>query len=512
MHEVLAQFLNYLRAIWRRRWYIIVTAWIIAIGGWIAVYMMPNRYEASARVYVDTQSLLKPLLAGLTVQPNADQQVLMMTRTLISRPNLEKVARMTDLDLRAKTPEQMDSLISHLSKSIELLGAGRENLYTISYEDRDPAVAKKVVQALLTLFVESNLGNTRQDIASSQKFIDDQLKAYEDKLSAAENALKDFKQRHLGMMPGQDGDYFSQLSQARDQLSQAQLELREAQTRRDSLKAQLTGNEPTLLTDDTVSAGAPSEIDTRIQNLQQKLDNLRLNYTEQYPDIIAIKRIIAQLEEQKKQDAKLKKPAAMAGLGQNPYYQQLSMSLAQAEADVASLGARAAEYQARYNQLKASADRIPVVEEEYTQLMRNYDVYKKNYDTLLARRESAILSGDVETKTNAVDFRVIDPPRVPLTPSSPNRPLLSSLVLLGAIAAGIALAFLVSQIRPTIDDRRTLREFTGLPLLGSITLLESPEDKKRKRKSLMAYVLSFLALLGAYGAIVAWQIFLLRAA
>ena len=103
MHELLTQLTGYAVSTWRYRWHALIAAWIISVIGWAAVHNIPDRYEATSRVYVDTQSLLKPLLAGLAVQPNTNQQVEVMARTLISRPNLEKVARMTDLDLNAKT-------------------------------------------------------------------------------------------------------------------------------------------------------------------------------------------------------------------------------------------------------------------------------------------------------------------------------------------------------------------------------------------------------------------------
>jgi polysaccharide chain length determinant protein (PEP-CTERM system associated) len=516
MHEAFAQLMSYARAIWRRRWYIVIVAWIVSVAGWVAVYTMPDSYQASARVYVDTQSLLQPLLAGLTVTPNADQQVSMMTRTLINRPNLEKIARMTDLDLKAKSPAQMEELINSLASQIKMESAGRDNLYTISYQHRNPDIAKRVVQSLLTIFVESSLGSTRKDIASSQKFIEEQLKSYEAKLVASENALRDFKRAHVGNMPGEGGDFYAQLSTAATAQKQAALELSEAVNRRDQLKRQLAEEEPEIASGAASAAPAvPAnpELDERIKSLQKQMDSLRLQYTEQHPDIISTKRIIAQLEEQRKQEAALKKPAtAAAAKAQNPVHQQLTISLAEAEANVASLRARVGEYSSRYGQLKAAADKTPQVEADYTQLMRDYDVYKSNYQALLARRESASLSSDVESRADTVDFRVIDPPRVPLTPSGPNRPLLLSLVLLGGIGGGIVLAFLMSQLRRTVDDRQSLRELTGLPLLGAVSLAETMEAKRKKKKGLLAYALSFLSLLGAYGVLMALQLLMARTA
>ena len=110
MHELAEQLLSYLKAAWRYRWYGAGLAWTVAIAGWVIVAQLPNRYEASARVYVDTQSVLRPLLAGLAVQPNVSQIVTMMSRTLISRPNVEKVVRMADLGITVKTPEDREQL------------------------------------------------------------------------------------------------------------------------------------------------------------------------------------------------------------------------------------------------------------------------------------------------------------------------------------------------------------------------------------------------------------------
>ena len=146
MHELADQILSHLKAIWRYRWYAVVSAWIIAIGGWTAVYLIPDRYEAYARVYVDTQSVLRPLLSGLAVQPNLDQLVPMMSRTLISRPNVEKVIRMSDMDIGLKTSEDREQLITRLTRELAVKSTGRENLYTITYSDQNPERAKRVVQ------------------------------------------------------------------------------------------------------------------------------------------------------------------------------------------------------------------------------------------------------------------------------------------------------------------------------------------------------------------------------
>lgn len=500
MHELIDQLLSHARGIWLRRWYAIIVAWLIAVAGWIFVSTLPQRYEASARVYIDTQSILKPLMSGLAVNTPIEQQVQVMTRTLLSRPNMEKVSRMTDMDLKTKSPQDTEKLVTGLMASVSLEAAarGQENLYRITYQNSNPELAKKVVQSLLTILVEGSLGSKRKDTDSAKRFIEEQIKSYEQKLNASENALKEFKQKNLGLMPGQGGDYFAKLGEAQKNVNEATLALREAETRRDQLKRQLAGEDPEAGAENAAAAADNPELDSRIQALEKNLDQMRLGYTEQHPDIVSTKRVIAQLKEQKKQEAKVKKPASANVTSQNPYYQQLSLSLAEAEAQAASLKARVNEYSSRFSQLRQQANMVPQVETDLLQLNRDYEVNKANYAQLLSRRESAQMSEDMEAKTDVIDFKVIDPPYVPPNPSFPNRPLMFSVVLLLALAGGIAFAFVMSQVRPIITDRNGIAALTDYPVLGTVTMVWNDAQSRSRRKKLLAWGASFGALLSAY--------------
>src|SRR5262249_29258122 len=114
MDEILREVVGVLRGIWQRRWIGLAVAWVGAIGGAIVVLRIPERYEASSRIFVDTQSVLKPLLSGLAVQPDVNQQVAMLARTLITRPNLEKLIRNADLTITIKSEREHDELIDML--------------------------------------------------------------------------------------------------------------------------------------------------------------------------------------------------------------------------------------------------------------------------------------------------------------------------------------------------------------------------------------------------------------
>lgn len=506
MDELLRQVGAILRAMWRHRWIGLGVAWLAGAIGAVAIMMVPDKYEATARIYVDTQSILQPLMAGLAVQPNIEQQVTMLSRTLISRPNIEKLVRMADLDLKTNSKADQDDLIDGLMKALEIKSAGRDNLYTLAYRDPDPEKAKRVVQSLTSIFVESSLGDKRKDSDSAKQFIDEQVKSYEKKLEEAETRLRDFKLRILDLRLGDGKGLMDRISEVSAQLSKARLELREAENSRDAMRRQIAGEEPVLLPDTPGSESSVSipEIDGRIETQKRNLDALLQRFTDQHPDVVGTRRVIKELEEQKRQEIITRKKAAMANPGAspanaNPVYQQMKVSLADTEATIASLQARVAEYDSQYKRIVETMKMTPQIEAELTQLNRDYDVNKKNYESLLARRESASMTGQLESTTGVADFRLIDPPRASTKPVAPNRVLLLPGVLLLALAAGLAASFIASQLRPVFFDGRVLREATGLPLLGTVSLITSEVTRQQEKVRIKRFIAGLLGLLASFG-------------
>jgi polysaccharide chain length determinant protein (PEP-CTERM system associated) len=501
MAEITAVLLNFLKAIGKYRWHAVAITWIVALIGWAVVLRLPNQYEASARVYVDTQSILRPLLAGMTTTPNLDQQVIFMRRTLLSRPNIEHLMRMVDLDVKATDTKQHDKIVDQLMSQIKLSGTERDDIYTIAYTSDNPKLGKDIVQSLLSIFMEGSFSGKKQDSEKAVQFIDDQIKQYEEKLAVAENALKDFKLKHMGLLPHDGGgDFGAQLVAANDQLSQARLELAEAEQARNAIRGKITGEPAKPGTEIVDPAVVDPDLEARIATAQKNLDTLRLQYTEQHPDIIANRRLLEQLLAQKADLAKHKKRSSDPGAGYSPMLQQLNVELSQAEARVASMRARVEEYAARVSRLRSQSTEAPEVEAQLAQLNRDYQVNKDNYQKLVERRESARLSGDLTSATDMLSFRVIDPPTVPSQPSGPNRLRLFSLVFAGALVAGLAVAFLMSQVRPTFMSQSALREVTGLPVLGAIGMNWTAEQTVRRKRRLVGLGVSVLVLFGVYGA------------
>ena len=497
MQELLEQLFEYLRGIWRFRWIGLLVVWLAALGGWLYIAQMPEQYLATARIHIDTNSLLRQQLRGLTIAHNVERRVALMTRTLLSRPNLEKLMRMVDLDLQVTNDKQKEELLNGLGDSISLTGQRRDSsLYSISAKHQDRATSKNIVQSLISIFIEDTLGGKRIESAGAQEFLDKQILEYEKRLEVAENRLADFKRRHVGNMPGETGGFYTRLEMAKSQLSAARLELKESENRRLELMRQVEGEEPVFLPDDTdidiTSTSSP--LDDRINALRMRRDELLLRYTKRHPEVIQINSLIASLEAKRKRAIKKIAPAGSPSmdLNTNIVYQQMRSMLAETEARVAELKVRVGEYDQRAQTLEKMIDNIPMIEAELKQLNRDYAVISEQHSALLERRESARLSGSAERNESDVRFKVIDPPFVPLKPNEPNKLLLNGIVLFVSIGVGIGLALLVSLFRPVFSTSRLLAQVTGLPVLGSVLLNRTPAQKRKATASrLLFFTLAF---------------------
>jgi len=489
VNQIVEEVLIALRAIWRRRWLAIAVMWGVTLAGVAVVWSVPNRYEANARIYVDTQTVLKPLMQGLAFQPDTDQQVRMLAKTLVSRPNVEHILKATHAHVPA-TGIAHEQAIDQMIDRIKVDGGG--NLYVISVRDTDPAAAKAVVAALVELFVGNGTEAKQRDSSEAGSFIDEQIKTYEAKLSEAENRLKDFKIRNFGVSGVSAQDYFSRTSAISDEVTRLQIAYAAAVQSRDALKRELAGEDPHLPPDAANPAipAIPTELDARIDTQKKQLDELLRKYTEAHPDVISARQTIRQLEAQRAAErAAAKSTGRLGSAATSPVFQRIRVSLADAEANVASLGSQLAAQQARLAELRASASKAPQAEAELAQLNRDYDVIRKNYEMLVSRRESASLGVKMDESAQLADFRVIEPPHVMPKAVFPDRTALATLSMLAALAVGLGLAWALSLIYPTFSTPRQLEVATRRPVIGMISSVTTSALAAARRRDLQRVVL-----------------------
>jgi protein tyrosine kinase modulator len=499
MHEQINELFGYLHGLWRYRWSGLLIAWLVAIAGWIYVYALPNQYNARAVVNIDTSSIMKPLLKGLAVETDQKEELAIMTRVLLSRDNLLTVLRETDMDLGADTPEEKERLVWNLSKKIYLtapgngsVGKSASQIFEIGYESTSPELAYKVVSTLLNQLIENTLNTDRTGTVMAQQFLDKEIKDYEQRLSIAESRLADFKTKNAGFMPDEKGGYYARIRKAEEEVENTKSSLALAQQSYSQLRRQLSGEEPVL--GDARSSAAT------LRKYREQLNDLLTQYTEDHPDVQALRSRIAEVKARTKDQDE-----SMVGGSEDYVFQELKFQLSQQRIEVGKQQLLLAEQQQKLKKLQESVDTIPQIEAELTRLNRDYEITRERYLSLVERKESARLAQKVEQNSNEINFQVVDAPVVPVLPTGPNRLLLLSGVLAVALGAGVAWSLVMFLLFPTFVDHKQLRKLIDLPVLGSIGLQMTDEQKSLRLVRLRTYLFAVLVLIVSFGSVLFYQ-------
>lgn len=517
IQEQLLLVLSYIKGIWRYRFYALCTAWLVAIVGWIFVINLPDQFEARARVYVDAESVLKPLLRGMAIDTNVIEQAALTKRALLSKPKLEKLVAETGLAQRLSDPSNISQLVEMLQAKVTIINErGSTNLFNISFIDSDREMARKVVEELVDAFVHETIGENKTESNTARNFLNEQIREYEKKLQTAEQRLADFKKKNVGLMPDNEGDYYARLQAATGRLEATRSDLKIAVTRRDTLRKQIEGEEPVFGFVGPESAGGepvfsnPAVTNSELDRLRNELDNLLLTRTENHPDVVSLRETIAALEKQEKSSKKTVRTSSQPSvsltpeqsMALNPVYQSMQIALSESEAEVAALEQKLIQEESEVTRLKDLIDTIPEVEAELTRLNRDYTVNQNQYEALLHRLSTAELSEQAERSEEENTIRIIDPAHASEFPVAPNRPLLIAVVAIGGLLIGGALAFLLSQIRPVFTNHYEIKNALGVPVLGVVTHILTEEERKRKLLFDKILVGSLGALLLSFGVVV----------
>lgn len=491
MSDIRQEVFGRLLALWRRRWIVLAIAWTLCLIGWATAFSLPKHYESSARIYVDTETMLGPLLRNILVENDPHSHAQMIQRTLLSRPNLRKVAMATDLAMRAKSTLEEANLYEMLEKSTTISAQGT-NLFSISFVNSDPVVARNVVQALITILVETNTGQKRGDMEEARGFIEKQITTYETDLRAMEKRMAEFRAAHVEDL-AEGSNFGARLDQAHLTTANAKSDLADDEAKLEHMRSTLAKTPQYIDVESSPQVVVTNQVDPvrqRITDMQRNLDSLKLRFTEMHPDVIA-----AQKELNDAIQAARDKGAVDAG-GQGPpnrssvpnkLFEQMQIKLLELEqtADVARRRLEQAERdEAR---LAAHAASAPSVEAQYNDLARNYGALKKQYEELLARRETARLSEAVENTSTKTQFRVVEPPSLPVKPSGLPRLILLSAVLVGAIGVSVGTALLLHEIEGPVTSLDDLKKHFPYAGLGEITAVRVNRDMRSHRRNVLLF-------------------------
>jgi polysaccharide chain length determinant protein (PEP-CTERM system associated) len=522
--QELDRIIDDVRGAWRFRWEALAAATAVALVGWTIVFALPDRYEADARVFVDTRTALKPALQGLTTDQNVDAQINYVRQSLIEGPQLEQIAKDTGVLQKTVTDERarakiLDNFSNRIILTVQNAGSqGDERstagtIYDFRYTDSTRERSLRVVDTLLNAFVEGTLGGKRQGSEQAQQFLETQIKDYEQRLSSAEDRLAAFKKKNVGLMPSEQGGYFTQLQHETDAAKKAETDLSIALSRRDELSKQLHGDEaisaagtsPSVLGAHGMTGG--SDTLSRIQEAQARLDELLLKFTDRHPDVIAARATLEELKQRRAMElASLRhgdaSAVASSGAGNNPVYQTIQLELNKENVEIAALRRELTQHQNTVAELRQRLNSAPQVEAEFQQLNRDYDVNKAQYTALLESYQKARL-GQRADNAGSVKFEVVLPPTAPVSSVWPKRAMLLAGIWLVAMATGAAAAYGLHALRPIVTSVRIVNEVTDFLLLGVVSTAFPSKQRREFRDNLWRYSAATACLMMAFAVVLA---------
>jgi polysaccharide chain length determinant protein (PEP-CTERM system associated) len=477
---------------WKRRWWGVLAAWIICVGGWMGIQTLPNQYEANARVYIDADAVLTPLLKGIAVESSLQDELDLLQHMLLSRPNLERIIQKTDLQLETQTPTDTERMVERLETHIQVVAQTR-NIFSITYRNSNRQLASDVVQAMLASFIENKAGDNRDEIDRASSFIDGQIANYETQLREAETRRAEFRKKYIDLLPGDSGT--NRLEQARQQVTTLTGQLQDAKAERTLIANQLASTQATY----GAEGGTPGDPQSALRAAEDRLRQLKQVYTSAYPEVITQQHLVDELRQNPDK-------ASAAADGEhfrataNPVYEQFRLRLTETDGRIQSLTRQVTDATAERDRLEKIAQGVPELEAQYINLNRDYDVVRKNYDELVARREGMRISDAAQKKASNIKLVIIDPPTAPRVPVAPNRVLLAIAVLVAGLGAGggvVAAMLALDQSFHTIADLRAL----GMTVIGSVSLAALPPTAMERIRQVALFGGAFGMLFVALGGV-----------
>lgn len=454
---------KYLSLLKKYKLLFVVTALTVMTIITIASYLLPKQYEAKSTVFIE-KSVIGDLIKGLAITPTVEEKIKALTYSLNSRTLIMKVIDELDMNTKKSGDAYLESLIAGLQKNTIIKIRDKEGLFIISFKNSDPKLARDYVNTLVRRYIEENMSSKREDSYGATKFISEQLSTFKDKLTKAEQAVSEFKQRD-GSIAAMDTTMLLK-------------EMNDAQQRLDENKIKQSQLDATLSTMSKVGSD-----NSRLTALQNRLEELQRQYTDSYPEIIKTKEEIAAVENQTR---KVRKGSSL----ESPEYLRAASelrALRQAESNLRSVVSRN----------RTLLHSVPAAKATLESLEREMQTQKTLYDQFVARQGQSEVSKQMEVQDKSTNFRIVDPAIMPIIPVSPDRVKIILLGILAGIAAGFGLVFMKDQMNPTVKSADVLKTM-GLNVLAIIPHIEDPKEiAVQSKKDRLLYLCS-----GAYFCII----------
>lgn len=460
----------------------------------VAGLLWPKSYTASTSILVDERTIIQPLMQGAAVATDALDRSKNAREIIFGRKIMDTVLEYGGWLKANPSVEERELLIETIKKQTSIIPVGK-NILKIEYKDFDPERAFRVTEKMAELFMQESITAKAAESRAAFAFIEQQTQEYQDKLTNTEKELKELRSSNLDATVN-EGQLATKLNEIRSRIEATTQELREAEVREGSLERQVSGE-----AESTADVFRETQYQTRIGELESKLDTLRLSYLDTHPDIIQVKQQIQALTDNLKSERSRREQATRSGKANesvvsNPVYQQLRREQSQNQSQIDALTARLGELQRQLQTEVGRGKRIHSDDARLAELTRDYQINRDIYQDLLRRRENARVSMNMDRERQGLTFKIQEPASLPLAPTGFRFwHFVAAGLLLGVL---LPLGFLAGRLQfdPRVRVGSEIAAAYKVPIVAVVPHLWSPAELKSLRAEL---VLLSLLVVGTVG-------------
>lgn len=486
---------DYIAMLLHRRWYVLIPLALSVSASVALCFVLPKIYKSTTVILVEQQKVPEAYVKS-SVSIDLDERLSTIQQQIMSRSLLRSV--IGEFGLYKKEAERVtpDEIVEIMRKNVEVkVDKGKKNIeaFSISYSGTDANTVMLVTNKLASLFIEENLKVREEFVEGTSAFLDNELNGIKVALEAQENKIREFKQQYVGELPEQTAANLHTL----DRLQLELQTIHEALSKAKEQRAALLEREPGLgsLNLDRVTAREIGNIDPsrlRLAQLQVELANLQAQFTDKYPDVIRLKKEIADLEE--KSQVKISKDAKASSGSSSKDGSKTDAHLKdmlendgpqrqfnQVRLDIRHFEERQKQIETQIEAYEARVEKAPLREQQMLGLVRDYENTKLHYQALLDKKLNARISENLEKRQKAEQFRILDPANLPDKPYKPDPFRIVLLGLVVGLSTGGGAAYLRETMDVSFKRPEEVEMILHHPVLISIPNIH--ETLKHKRKS-----------------------------
>jgi succinoglycan biosynthesis transport protein ExoP len=486
---------DYWAMVVRRRWWLMAPLFVFGFVAFGAAHFWPEKYRSEALILVEQQKVPE-LYVTPNVVTDLQDRLQSMTQQILSRTRLQKLIEQFNLYPDPKQRPNIDELVDKMRTDIriELVEAPRRQdeltAFRISFLYSSARVAQQVTNELTSLFIDENLQSRGQQSVGTTSFLENQLEQARQDLSQQEQHLREYKIRFIGELPEQEQSMLQMLGGLQSQLEANASAIERTEQERiylESMRSEyLTMQDSTPSADGHAEVSPTAAMNATIRDLRKQLTDLEAKYTTRHPDVEKLRDQIADWEKSRKQLQQKTDTASSTGDSTQSAPTSKSLPLAEVESRLKVNKAEIEDYQESAKKLRGRIDDLesrlnltPLREQQLAEVNRNYENSKQNYQSLLQKKMQSELATNLEKRQQGEQFRIIDPPNLPLKPSEPNRLEIVTIGWALGLCVGFGLTAMQELTDEAIHNERALVASVPLPVLVHVPVLTSRRERVR---------------------------------